>query len=46
VAYPVKLTKLVFEARPSILYVDEERPVTNRTILVDRIGVIGVPEGK
>ena len=46
VEYPLKLTKIVFEARPSILYVDEERPVTKRTILIDRIGVIEAPEGK
>ncbi len=37
--YPVKLTKVIFAASPGILYVNDEIPVKNRTIYIDRIGV-------
>jgi hypothetical protein len=39
VDYPLKLTKIIVAMRPSVLYVDEERPVANRTILIDSVGV-------
>ena len=43
--YPLTLTKIIVTMRPHILYVDEERPVDNRTILLDRLGLLDPPEG-
>ncbi len=43
VTYPLKLTKVIISMRPEILSVDEQRPVENRTIHLDRIGVLDPP---
>jgi hypothetical protein len=40
VAYPVKLTKIIFASSPNMLYVADEVPVTNRAVFIDRIGVM------
>ena len=44
-AYPLKLTKIIVTMRPTILYVDEQRALTNTTIQVDRINAIQPPDG-
>jgi hypothetical protein len=45
VDYPVKLTRIIVTMRPHILYVDEEIPVDNCVIYLDRLGVVDPPEG-
>ena len=42
---PVRLAKIILEARPSVSYVDEEWLVINCAFLADRIGVIAAKEG-
>lgn len=44
VDYPVRLTKIIVTMRPHILYVNEEIPVRNRVIWIDRLGIVGPPE--
>jgi hypothetical protein len=39
VTYPVKVTKVILAAPPHILYVDDEVPVANRAVFIDKIGV-------
>ena len=46
VDYPLKLTKIILEVRPEVLYVDEQRPVTSPVIYVDRVSVIEAAEGR
>ena len=43
--YPLKLTKIMVSMRPHILYVDEERAIENRRILIERISVVQAPAG-
>ena len=40
VTYPLTLTKVIVTMRPHILYIDEERPVENRVVYLDRMGLI------
>jgi hypothetical protein len=37
--YPVKLTKVIFAASPEVLYVNDQVPVKDRVILIEKIGV-------
>jgi hypothetical protein len=41
VDYPIKLTKVIVTIRPHIFYVNEERPVKNRAVYLDSLGVHG-----
>jgi hypothetical protein len=43
VDYPLTLTKVMVTMRPSILYVDEEKPVARPAICLDRLGVLDEP---
>ena len=45
VDYPIRLRKIIVSMHPHILYVDEERPLENRVIFLDRLGIIDAPEG-
>lgn len=45
VDYPIKLTKLIVTMRPHILYVDEERTVSEPVIFIDKLGVVQPPAG-
>jgi hypothetical protein len=45
VTYPLKLTKIIVTMRPHILYVNDEVPVGNRAIYLDKIGVIEAAPG-
>jgi tetratricopeptide (TPR) repeat protein len=38
--YPVKLTKVILGAPPSLLYVTDEVPVKSRVIYMDQVGVL------
>jgi hypothetical protein len=44
ITYPVKLTKVIVAMPQSILYVDQEVPVRNRTIYLDSVGAIPLSE--
>jgi len=45
VGYPVKLTKIIIATRPHILYVTEERPLRDRALYLDNLGVLDPPPG-
>lgn len=45
VDYPLKLTKVIVTMRPNILYLDEEKPVDNQVIFIDKLGVLDPPTG-
>jgi hypothetical protein len=45
VTYPLKLTKIIVTMRPHILYVNDEVPIGNRVIYLDKIGVIEAAPG-
>jgi hypothetical protein len=46
VDYPLTLTKVIVDARPSILYINDEMPVANPTIFIDNLGVTQPPKGE
>lgn len=46
VTYPLKLTKIIIAMQPHILYVDNEVPVKNRAVYLDKIGVIEAAPGR
>ncbi len=46
VDYPITLTKVIVDARPSILYINEEIPVSNTTIFIDNLGYTETPKGE
>ena len=43
--YPLTLTKIIVDMRPHILYLDEEAPVADPTIWIDRVGVVQARRG-
>lgn len=46
VDYPIRLTKVIVSLRPHILYVDEERPLENLVLYLDKLGVVEPPPGR
>jgi hypothetical protein len=40
VTYPITLTKVIVGMPPSVLYIEDEVPVANRSILIERIGAL------
>ncbi len=46
VDYPLTLTKVIVDARPNILYINDELPVVNPTIFIDNLGVTQPPKGE
>lgn len=45
IVYPLKLTKIIVAMPQSILYVDEERPVQDPSILIDSVRAVPAPAG-
>ena len=44
VDYPLTLTKVIVDMRPSILYLDAEVPVSDPVVHIDRLGVTQTPD--
>lgn len=45
VDYPLTLKKIIVAMRPHILYLDEEVPVKEQVVYIDKLGVTQPPEG-